>query len=210
MSNKNISIFTLSFIFSTSVFANDTVSSFDQWFSAGNVHGAMKSYYFVQTFDKDGSHDSQIWANGGNITFNTGKFNGFELGGEFQGSYINSINDKDAKTAGNMDADGAILSESYLKYTLGNTIFKGGRQHFSSPFVANSGSRLIKESFEMYQIRNHSLVNTEISAGYVSKYQTRTDKSYYADNDFVDFEKKEQVVQVNFMTLAIAVCGLPR
>lgn len=189
MSNKKLSVLALGLICSTSAFANETASSFDKWFSEGSVHGAMKSYYFAQTFDKEGSHDSQIWANGGNIAFNTAELNGFELGGEFQGSYINSRNDRDGKTAGSMDADGAILSESYLKYTLGDTIFKGGRQHFSSPFVADSDSSLIKESFEMYQIRNKSLLNTEISAGYVTKYQTRTDKSYYADIDFVEFEQ---------------------
>ncbi|WP_345847659.1 OprD family outer membrane porin [Shewanella algae] len=189
MSNKKLSVLALSLICSTSAFANEPASSFDKWFSEGSFHGAMKSYYFVQTFDKEGSHQSQIWANGGNIVFSTAELNGFELGGEFQGSYITSRDDPDGKTAGSMDADGAVLSESYLKYTLGDTTFKGGRQHFSSPFVADSGSRLIKESFEMYQIRNKSLLNTEISAGYVTKYQTRTDKSYYRDNDFVKFEQ---------------------
>ncbi len=189
MNNKKVSIVALSLICSPTVFANNTVSNFDEWFSAGQVHGAVKSYYFSQTFDKDGSHDSQVWANGGNITFSTAQFKGLELGGEFQGSYIGSIDDKDSKTAGSMDADGAILSESYLKYTLGDTMFKGGRQHFSSPLIADSGSRLIRESFEMYQIRNKTISNTEVSAGYVSKYQTRTDKSYYADNDFVEFDK---------------------
>jgi len=175
--------------FSSIAVADDNASNLKEWFGSGDVGGALKSYYFSQTFDGKGKNDSQIWANGGNIAFSTSKLNGFKLGGEFQGSYIGSIDDDDGKTAGNIDAEGAILSESYLQYTFGDTLFKGGRQHFSSPLVANSGSRLIKESFEMYQIRNTSLENTEVSAGFVSKYQTRTDKSYYRDNAFVKFEE---------------------
>lgn len=175
--------------FSSIAVADDNASNIKEWFGSGDVGGTLKSYYFSQTFDGKGKSDSQIWANGGNIAFNTSILNGFKLGGEFQGSYIGSIDDEDDKTAGSMDAEGAILSESYLEYTFGETSFKGGRQHFSSPFVANSGSRLIKESFEMYQIRNTSLEDTEVSAGFVSKYQTRTDKSYYGDNDFVKFEE---------------------
>lgn len=144
MSNKKLSVLALGLICSTSAFANETASSFDKWFSEGSVHGAMKSYYFAETFDKEGSHDSQIWANGGNIAFNTAELNGFELGGEFQGSYINSRNDRDGKTAGSMDADGAILSESYLKYTLGDTIFKGEDNIFHlllSPILIRGSSR---------------------------------------------------------------------
>lgn len=62
----------------------------------------------------------------------------------------------------------------------------------------------------MYQIRNKSLLNTEISAGYVTKYQTRTDKSYYADNDFVEFEQNGTGRPGSFMILVTAACGLRR
>ena len=68
-----------------------------------------------------------------------------------------------------MDAEGAILSEAYLQYDLYNTKFKGGRQHFSSPLVADSGSRVIKEAFEMYFLKNADIKDTEITAGWISK-----------------------------------------
>ena len=188
MKKQKLAVLILGVLSSSSAIANSDVTSIKDWFSSGDVSGALKSYYFAQTFEGKDKSDSQIWVNGGNIVFNTAELNGFELGGEFQGSYVSSIDDSDSKTAGSIDAEGAILSESYLKYTFGKTAFIGGRQHFSSPFIANSGSRLIKESFEMYQIRNSNLKDTELSAGFVSKYQTRTDKSYYGDNAFVDFE----------------------
>lgn len=175
--------------FSNIAVADDNASNIKEWFGSGDVGGALKSYYFSQTFDGKGKSDSQICVNGGNINFSTSVLNGFKIGGEFQGAYVTSIYDDDGKTAGNMDAEGAVLSESYLQYTFDNTSFKGGRQHFSSPLIANSGSRFIKESFEMYQIRNASIEDIQVSAGFVSKYQTRTDKSYYGDNAFVRYEE---------------------
>ena len=57
------------------------------------------------------------------------------------------------------------------------------------PLIANSGSRVIKESFEGYFISNTDLPNTTLNTGWVNKYQTRTDKSSYADGWFVDYEE---------------------
>ena len=58
-----------------------------------------------------------------------------------------------------------------------------------APLIANSGSRLIKESFEGYFLSNTDIPDTTISLGWVDKYQTRTDKTFYADGWFVDFEE---------------------
>lgn len=40
----------------------------------------------------------------------------------------------------------------------------------------------------MYQVSSSHFDGTDISIGYVTKYQTRTDKSFYVDNEFVDFD----------------------
>ncbi len=168
--------------------ADDDAATLTEMFLKGKVKGSLKSYYFAETFDGAGKNDSQIWANGGHLGYTTGKFYGLRLGGEFQTSLVGSINDDDAKTASSMDAEGAVLSEAFLQYDLYNSKFKGGRQHYASPLVANSGSRLIKESFEMYSISNTDIPDTELTAGWVSKYQTRTDKSSYGDNAFVEYE----------------------
>lgn len=167
--------------------ADDDATSLKEWFTKGDVEGSLKSYYYAQTFEGPNS-DSQIWVNGGNLAATTGKLYGVRLGAEFQASLVGSINDDSGVTAGSMDADGAVLSEAFLQYDLYNTRFKGGRQHYVSPLIANSGSRMIKESFEMYFLRNTDLPATEIMAGWVDKYQTRTDRSYYADNAFVDYD----------------------
>lgn len=174
--------------FAGSAFADDDTTDLKDWFSKGKIDGALKSYYFAQTFDGAGKNDSQIWVNGGHLGYTTGKFYGVRLAGKFQASFVGSKDDDDGKTAGSIDADGAVLSEAYLQYDLYNTRFKGGRQHYSSPLVANSGSRMIKEAFEMYFLRNTDIPDTEATVGWVSKYQTRTDKSKYSDNAFVDYK----------------------
>jgi hypothetical protein len=163
----------------TSLSAADSIS---EAFSNGKLQGSLKSYYYAQTFDGAGKNDSSIWANGGHLNYVTDSYNGLVLGATFQFSSVAHKDDKDAKTEGSMDAQGAVLSESYLQYTLNNTTFKGGRQFVTTPLLAGSGSRLIKESFEAYLLANTDLPDTTIVAGIVTKYQTRTDKSTYADN----------------------------
>lgn len=172
----------------TAAVADDDATSLKEMFQLGKVDGTLKSYYFAQTFDGAGKNDSGIWANGGHLGYVTGKYYGFRLGAQFQASFIGYKDDPDGKTLGSMDANGAVLSEAYVQYDLAKTRFKGGRQHVSLPLIANSGSRLIKESFEGYFLSNTDLPGTTVSVGWVDKYQTRTDKSRYGDNWFVDYE----------------------
>jgi hypothetical protein len=156
-------------------------------FTKGKASGSLRSYYFTQTFDGAGKNDSYIWTYGGNLKYLTGQFYGVTLGANFQGSFVGYKDDIDNKTAGSMDAHGAVLSEAFLEYKLSETQLKGGRQYVKLPFLAGSGSRLIHESFEAYFISNENLPGTLITAGWARKYQTRTDKSNYGDNWFVDF-----------------------
>lgn len=169
--------------------ADDDTTSLIEAFKQGDVKGQLKSYYYAQNFDGDGLNNSQIWVNGGNLSYYTGRFYGFKLGATFQASFVSYKDDEDGKTRGSMDADGAVLSEAFLDYTLLKTEFKGGRQYMSYPLIAGSGSRFIKESFESYLLSNTNIPNTTITAGYVTKYQTRTDQSNYSDNWFVDFDQ---------------------
>ncbi len=177
------------FSISPSVFADDDTTSLKDAFLLGKASGTIKSYFFAQTFDGTGKRNSTIWASGGHLKYVTGKFYGARLGGKFQASFIGAKDDPDGKTAGSMDANGAVLSEAYLQYDLWNTRFKGGRQHIKLPLIANSGSRLIKESFEGYFLTNTDIPGTTLSIGWVNKYQTRTDKTRYGDGWFVDYEE---------------------
>ncbi|MBU0464718.1 MAG: OprD family outer membrane porin [Proteobacteria bacterium] len=189
---KNIQLNLLAVIISvwmmSTAIADDYSTSLSDAFSKGKVSGTLKSYYFSQTFDGAGKNDSYIWTYGGNLKYVTGSLYGLKLGTNLQASFVGYKDDKDNKTAGSLDADGAVLSEAYLQYKIDKTEFKGGRQFVSLPLLAGSGSRLIKESFETYFISNENIPDTIITAGWARKYQTRTDKSNYGDNSFVKFE----------------------
>jgi len=158
--------------FTSSVYAADSIS---EAFSNGKVKGSVKSYYFAQTFDDVTKDDSSIWANGGSLNFVTDSYKGLVLGTTFQTSHVTSIDDTAGATKSSMDAQGSVLSEAYLQYTYDNTTFKGGRQFISTPLLAGSGSRLIKEAFEAYLVVNTDISDTTLVAGVITKYQTRTD-----------------------------------
>lgn len=171
------------------IYAADDQLSLAEAFKQGKVNGQLKSYFFAQTFDGAGLNDSEIWVNGGMLSYKTASFYGFKLGSTFQASFVGHKDDPDGRTAGSLDADGAVLSELYLDYTLANTNLKGGRQFVATPLATGSGSRLIKESFEAYIVSNTDVPDTTLSAGLITKYQTRTDKSSYGDNWFVEYEQ---------------------
>lgn len=174
---------------SASAFADDDATSLREAFTKGKAGGSLKSFYYAETFETDAKEDSAIWANGGNLEFVTGKLHGLRLGGEFQASFLGYKDDESGVTKGSMDAEGAVMSEAFLQYDLGKTRFKGGRQHINLPLIGNSGSRLIKESFEGYFLTNTDIPDTTVSIGWLRKYQTRTDQSNYADNWFVDYDE---------------------
>jgi len=175
-------------IANTGAIAGDDAATVVEAFAKGKTTGSLRTYYFGQSFEGDGLNDADIWVNGGHLKYETGKFHGIGLGAEFQGSFVGAKDDDDNRYAMDMDADGAVLSEAYLQYNLGNTEFKGGRQHIYLPLVLNSGTRMIKESFEGYFLNNTDIPDTIVSIGWVRQYQTRTDKSRYPDNWFVDYE----------------------
>jgi len=183
-----LTLILMSVCISSGALADNAASSFQEAFQKGKFSGSLRSYYFSQTFEGAGKNDSGIWVNGGNLKYETASLYGLSLGANFQASTVTDKDDDDRRNAGDLDADGAVLSEAYLQYQISNTILKGGRQFVSLPLLSGSGSRLIKESFEAYMITNKDLPGTVVTAGWATKYGTRTDKSSYGDNPFVQFE----------------------
>ena len=154
----------------TSSFAADTLS---EAFAKGTVNGQLQAYYFDK---KDGASDSaDLFSTGLDISYETAKFYGFAFKATFQGS-----SSPWADQAGKdmfMDDEygsGAVLSEVYLSYTMKNTKAMVGRMYLDTPLVASSGSRITKEAFQGAAIINTDLPNTTLIAGYVNKFQSRT------------------------------------
>lgn len=157
--------------FSSSMYA-DTL---EKALSDSKIKGEIKVQYFSVQPVTDGKSDS-ITAIGGNLNLVTGSFYGLKAGVTFQTSHIPDISVEGANDFKNtMDASGSVMSEAYLSYTMDKTTAKIGRQYISTPLVAGSDSRMIKESFEGATIVNTNLADTTIMAGYISKFQGRTD-----------------------------------
>ena len=160
----------------TSSFAADTLADA---FKNGKVNGELRAWYF----DRDRAsatptNDADLLNTGLVLGYVTDAFNGFSMGVTMQSSF-SPFADTDAKRVmGGVSGEygsGAVISEGYLNYALGKTNVKAGRMFLSTPLVAGSGSRIIKQSFEGALITNTDLPNTTLAAGVVTKFQNRTD-----------------------------------
>jgi hypothetical protein len=185
----------------SSSFAADTLADA---FKNGTVNGELKAYYF----DKDnGKKTEDIFSTGVMLGYKTASLYGFTLGVTFQGSASpfadGAVNaDKDLRTGGkgmfqgDMYGSGAVLSEAYVAYNIGKTTAMVGRMFLDTPLVASSGSRIIKEAFEGAAVINTDLPNTTLIAGYVQKFQSRTNSNgkvgeftkTFASNSSVDVD----------------------
>ena len=170
----------------SSSFAAD---SLEGMFKEGKASGELKAYYFDRDAGAAGSSD--IFTTGLMLNYKTGSLNGFSLNFTGQAS-ASPFADKDAKLAGaaggfagDMWGSGAVLSEAYVAYTMKNTTVLVGRMFLDTPLVASSGSRMTKQAFEGAAIINADLPNTTLIAGYVQKFQGRTN----GNGDIGEFSK---------------------
>ena len=155
----------------SSSFAAETLADA---FKNGKVTGELKAYYFDRDKAEDG-HES-LFTTGVTLGYKTASFYGLGANFTFQGnsSPFASTAEK-TMFAGDEYGTGAVLSEAYLSYTLGKTTALLGRMFLDTPLVASSGSRMTKQAFEGAAIINTDLPNTTLIAGYVQKFQGRTD-----------------------------------
>lgn len=146
-------------------------------FANGKFSGEIKAMYFDET-QETGNDEGQITAVGGKLSFETGTVADFYAKATFQTSHIVDYNDKNGNVfEKDMDASGSVLSESYIGYKSKTFFGKFGRQFIKTPLLANSGSRMIKDSFEAYILGTTIVPGTTIVAGYADKYANRTDKA---------------------------------
>jgi len=183
----------------SSSFAADTLADA---FKNGKVTGELRAWYF----DRDtGDQNTNTLAKGNADIFSTGVMLGYvtdslyglSLGLTMQSNYAPFADDNAKNLYGtDMYGSGAVLSEAYVTYTIGKTTAKIGRQFISSPLVASSGSRMIKEAFEAAVLINTDLPNTTLVAGYSDKFQGRTsdyDRSMAGEDSGMPSFKKEAV-----------------
>lgn len=142
-------------------------------FKKGTVTGELRAWYFDR--DNGTTANESIFNTGVMLNYITDPLYGFRLGVTAQSNYspFASANEK-ALYQNDMYGSGAILSEAYLGYAIGKTDIKIGRQFITTPLLAGSGSRMIKESFEGATIINTDIPATTLVAGYVNKFEART------------------------------------
>jgi len=156
----------------SSSFAADTLADA---FKNGKVNGAVQAYYWTRD-NNSGVGVEDIFTTGLDLSYETASLYGFKFKATFQSSSA-PFADSEGKDMfdGDMYGSGAVLSEAYLSYTLGKTTALVGRMYLDTPLVASSGSRMTKQSFEGAAVINTDLPNTTLIAGYVQKFQDRTD-----------------------------------
>ena len=206
----------------SSSFAADTLADA---FKNGKVSGELRAWYF----DREGSAtaaensasstsvNADIFNVGVILGYVTDSFYGFKLGATVQSNYA-PFADSDAKAdfKGDEYGSGAVLSEAYIQYSIGNTTAKVGRQFISTPLVNGSGSRMIKQAFEGAVLLNTDLPQTTLAAGVVTKYQARTSSTLNAfpvfahpAGDAPRFENLDSLVDAYAYTLLAINKSIP-
>ncbi len=170
--------FSLVLIVVLSTLSTSNANSLEEALSGGKISGELKSQYFQKK--NNSSKTSSIWTNGVNLSYITGKYNGFSTGLTFQSASVGSDNlDSAYTTAFDYDqkVSGSVLSQAYVQYKIGKTTAKVGRQYISTPLIAGSSSRIFKQSFQGIVVTSTDFSDTNISFIYADKYQNRTDGS---------------------------------
>lgn len=168
----------------TSAVASDSLADA---FANGKFKGQIKSFYYARGFEDGGAKkDASIFVNGGSLNYVTDSFKGLKFGTTLQTSHVTSEDDDTNAYAKDMNASGSRLSEAYIQYNIGKTSFKAGRQFIRTPLIFGSPARMIEESFEAYTMTNKDIANTKIFAGYITKFQARTDTETEGPGKFDD------------------------
>lgn len=188
---KVIKISVISALALTTSITNVSADTLSEAFANGKIKGEIKSIYSSSNFLGKSNTDN-ISTVGGSLGYITSDFYGFSAGATFQASHVIDDRNKNNVFKNDLDASGAVLSEAYLNYKLSNTSVKAGRQFIYTPLVSSaingrSSESLVKDSFEAYLITNTDIPNTTITAGYVDKYQDKTDGKTNIGK-FEDFE----------------------
>lgn len=183
-------------------------------FKNGKVTGELRAWYFDKDTEKlnsatsptsvlkDTTKTGEIFNTAVILNYVTDTFYGFNLGATMQSSYAPFANGEGKEAyKDDMYGSGAVLSEAYLGYSIGNTKAKLGRQFISTPLVNGSGSRIVKESFEGATIVNTDIPATTLVGGFVNKFQGRTSFGMGADSgDAPNFEKRAIFLGVSAST----------
>ena len=147
----------------------------------GKFGGTVKTTYANKTVDNrgeaaTGDNDYEAFGVGLELGYVTDPLYGFRIGLAGQGWLMPYHVGSSNKTAYDKEwyTKGAVLSELYLGYGIGNTDIKAGRQYVVTPLVAGNYTRAFKEAFEGVAISNKDIPDTTLWGGWFYKFQGRS------------------------------------
>ncbi|MDR2342530.1 MAG: OprD family outer membrane porin [Campylobacteraceae bacterium] len=143
-------------------------------FENGKLNGELRSYYFIQ---KTGEEKADILDLAVRLSYSTDFYYGFKAAATLQSSNSPFANEN-AKNifgaANSMYGPGAVLSESYISYTLSKSTLKAGRQFISMPLMRGGIGKAVIQSYEGVTLSVDEVPYNKIYAAYIEKFQKQT------------------------------------
>ncbi len=169
------------------VSASDTIS---EALKNGNYSMNARVFYFNRGFDSEAPRARAITA-GGIMKYESAEYVGIKMGIAYYGSTrVGGIYTREEGSGtsilGRSGEDLGFLGEAYLEYNIEETMVKVGRQQLATPLINNHDLRILPSVYEAAIIRNKSIANTMIEAGYIQQYTGFTSK----DNQFNDYNTR--------------------
>ncbi|OHD91705.1 MAG: hypothetical protein A2552_06950 [Sulfuricurvum sp. RIFOXYD2_FULL_44_160] len=158
--------------------------SLESMFKEGKASGQIRAFYIDRDYDGYTNATSvhrNATAIGGYLKYETGAWNGLNLGSAFYTTNGLFLKDKTTTTgADNPEVDPTLLGksnesttylgEAYVQYKNGNTTFKGGRQKLDTPMAGSDDARMLPNLFEAYVLSNTDVKDTTLIAAHVTKF----------------------------------------
>lgn len=150
-------------------------------FKEGKASGQVRAFFIDRDYSGIVSTHRDATAIGGYLKYETGAWNGLNLGAAFYTSNGLFLGDKtlssgadnpkvDPTLLGKSNESVTYLGEAYLQYKNGNTTFKGGRQKLDTPMAGSDDARMLPNLFEAYVLSNTDVKDTTLIAAHVTKF----------------------------------------
>lgn len=178
-------------VMTLNIYAADDLSSM---FKEGKAGGQIRAFYIDRDYSGIVSTHRDATAIGGYLKYETGVYNGLNLGAAFYTT--NGLMIRDNK-ATNPEVDPTLLGkdndsitylgEAYFQYKNGNTTFKGGRQKLDTPMAGSDDARMLPNLFEAYMLSNTDIKDTMFMAGHITKFAQGTfGRAYNGAGSYAD------------------------
>ena len=189
MKKISLSAIALTMVACVNVQAAEDLSSM---FSEGKASGQIRSFWVDREYQGSAGNKTHRdgWALGGHLKYETAAYEGLSFGTAFYTSNAldigsnrtnyDPIQDKDTYSTNDMtllgpdNEDYSFLGEAYLQYTIGNTVFKAGRQKINTPMAGTDDARMVPNLFEGYLLINKDIPDTTLIAGHITKFAQGT------------------------------------